>query len=84
MPLPERSPEDAASGQRGRRGHMAQDPGELCVVVSAMGSPALLVGLGGLTACGVAATLYARGTLGRETLYLALILIEMVCGVLMA
>lgn len=63
---------------------MAQDPGELFVGVSALGSPALLVGLGGLTACGVAATLYVRGTLDRETLYLALILIEMICGVLMS
>jgi hypothetical protein len=58
--------------------------GALLVGFSAMGSPAILVGLGGLTACGMVATLYARGTLDRETLYLALILIAMVCGVLMA
>jgi hypothetical protein len=58
--------------------------GALLVSFSALGAPAIVVGLGGLTACGVVATLYAWRTLDRETFYLVLLLIEMVCGVLMA
>jgi hypothetical protein len=43
-----------------------------------------LVGIGGLIAAAMAATFYVRGTIDRETLYLALVFIAMSCGVLMS
>jgi hypothetical protein len=43
-----------------------------------------LVGIGGLTVAAMAATFYARGSIDRETLYLALVFIAMACGVLMS